>query len=72
VSPLSTLPSPWSELALAAGGVSSLALEFEVTRLTIYRWAHGEQTPSAIVQRAVNAWARRRKLAEPFASARAA
>jgi hypothetical protein len=68
----STLPAPWDELALAAGGVSALAGEFEVARLTLYRWAHSEQIPSALVQRAVNAWARRRRLAEPFATAKAA
>lgn len=34
-----TLPSPWRELAAAAGGVAALAARFEVDPSTIGRWA---------------------------------
>lgn len=63
-----SLTSPWRELAAHAGGVGKLATALGVTRLTIYRWAHGERTPSALEQTAIDTWARRRGLVAPYAA----
>lgn len=65
MSRLTTLPSPWRELAERLGGVASLAEACGVTRPTLWRWAHG-QRPGAIVMRHVNGLARRRGISEPF------
>lgn len=54
-----TLPSPWIDLALAAGGVGELATLLGVSRRTIERWGAGT-VPSAIVQAHVVAFAKRR------------
>lgn len=61
-----TFPKPWSELVESAGGVVPLAEAFGVTHMTLWRWAHGESSPSKLARRAVNTWASRRGIAPPF------
>jgi hypothetical protein len=61
-----TLPEPWAALAHALGGVSALAEACGVQRLAIYRWAHGERVPGAIVKKHVNALAKRRGISVPW------
>jgi hypothetical protein len=63
-----TLPSPWIELAERMGGVEALAEACGVVQSTLWRWARGKR-PGAVVQRHVNALARRRGLPLPFAEA---
>jgi transcriptional regulator with XRE-family HTH domain len=68
-----TLPALWSKLAEAAGSVELLAQELGVSRRTVHRWAHGERTPSLLEQRAINAWAKAKRVAVvPFPAAAAA
>lgn len=61
-----TLPEPWRAMALKAGGVDKLAEAFSVTPMTIWRWGKGVRPRSAIVVKAVNDWARRRGIDEPW------
>lgn len=60
------LPSPWLELAEAAGGVVALAEALETTRESVRRWALGLRVPELHARRAHNAWAKRRGLVEPW------
>lgn len=62
-----TLPSPWRELAEHVGGVMALAEALGVERRTLERWGARERTPSPVMQRHVNAFARRRGLVAPYA-----
>jgi hypothetical protein len=62
----STLPSPWSELATAFGGVQALARACGVQRSAVYRWACRGIVPGLHTRQHVNALARARKIAEPF------
>lgn len=64
-----TLPTPWREGAERAGGVGELATALGVGRQTLWQWAAGERTPRPISRGSVNAWFRRRGLAEPFDTA---
>lgn len=48
-----TLPSPWLELADAAGGVGKLAAMLGVSPMTIWRWAHGKASMSGPAKLAV-------------------
>lgn len=48
-----TLPSPWLELADAAGGVGQLAAMLGVSPMTIWRWAHGKTSMSGPAKLAV-------------------
>jgi transposase len=68
VSRSTTLPSPWREMAERAGGVAALAAELGVGVSTVRSWGARTRTPGVIVQRAVNAWARRRGIAAPWAT----
>lgn len=61
-----TLPSPWRELAKHAGGVEALAEALHVDRRTIGKWAASERAPRKLAREAVNEWARRRGLVEPW------
>lgn len=60
---------PWKDLADAHGGVPQLAAELGVDPWTIYRWARGEFKPRAMVQKMVNAIAKRRRCTPPFPGA---
>jgi hypothetical protein len=54
-------------MAASAGSVADLAIALDTTPMTVWRWAHGEARPRyAMMREAVNAWARRRKLPEPW------
>lgn len=46
-----TLPSPWRELAYAAGGVRQLADALGVEPRTVHRWAHGKRKPGGSAQK---------------------
>lgn len=59
------IDGPWGELVEAYGGVGQLAKACGVDRNRITRWYHGAE-PAALVQRAINAMARRRNIAPPF------
>ena len=60
------LPPPWLELALYVGGASSLARELGVSRMTVWRWAHGRASPPLVVRDAVNQYARSRGYRPPW------
>jgi hypothetical protein len=62
-----TLPPVWLAMAESAGGVSALGEALGYSRGTIWQWANGLRTPHPMVAMAVNEWARRRGLSEPFA-----
>jgi hypothetical protein len=64
--PPTTLPPPWDAYAAHVGGVSALAAELELDRMTLHRYAHGLRTPSALARRGLNAWARARRLPAPY------
>ncbi len=64
-----TLPEPWKALAAALGGVGKLAEELGVDTWTIGRWARGDFKPRPVIQKAVNALAKRRKVDAPFTEA---
>lgn len=70
MSRLTTLPSPWRELAERLGGVAELARACSVAPSTLWRWAQGRR-PGPVVEAHVNALARRRGIAEPFGSRQA-
>jgi hypothetical protein len=53
-------------MAERAGGVGALAEQLGVGVSTVRSWGAGTRTPGAIVQSAVNAWARRRGLESPW------
>lgn len=48
-----TLPSPWLELADAAGGVGKLAALLGVSPMTVWRWAYGHASMSGPARIAV-------------------
>lgn len=60
---------PLAPLIEAAGGVGALAKALGVGTASIYRWGTGGATPIPAIARGVNAWARRRKLPEPWPDA---
>lgn len=64
------IDGPLAALVAHAGGVEALADALGVSRLTVYRWWSGDRTPSTIAARAVNDWAKRRRLPEPFPEAK--
>lgn len=61
-----TLPPVWAAMATAAGGVSALAAALGVSRVTVWKYAHGATRGHPIVRQSINAWARRRGLKEPL------
>ena len=61
------LTGAWLALVQHAGGVRELADALHVDRTTLTRGGTGKRRPSAAVVEAVNGWARRRQLAEPWA-----
>lgn len=58
----------WLAMAAHVGGVVALASELHVTRNTVYVWATTSRRPHPAIVEFVNAWARRRKLEEPWGS----
>lgn len=69
MSPPLTITGPWRALVDHSGSVTALARELGTTRSTLHRWIVGDVAPSTIVRGAVNAWAKRHRLAPPFAEA---
>ena len=51
---ITTLPSPWLEMSERAGGVTALASELGIERMTLHRWAHGKAVPTKLVRQNVN------------------
>lgn len=62
----SVLQPPWNLLAASVGGVEALASKLDVHRNTITRWGSGVVPESIHTRRAVNLFARRRGLPEPW------
>lgn len=65
-------PEPWAEFVRRLGGVVAAAAACGCNRVQLWRWAHGQEAPGEIVQKHVNALARRRGLEEPFPALTAA
>lgn len=62
------MTGPWLPLVEAAGGVGELADALGVTRNTVYAWGTGRVEAPPLRRQQIEDWARRRKLASPFAS----
>jgi len=62
-----TFTGAFRELVDAYGGVGQFAKACGVSTSTVFRWAHKQFEPAALVQRAVNSMAKRRGITKlPF------
>ncbi len=61
-----TITGPLLPLVTRAGGVGELARELGVSVKAVWTWGTERHAPSGLARRALNGWAKRHRLAEPY------